>query len=93
LATLSQNDFGPAHPLTDKAWLGEVITSEVKPRIFNHDDSDDGVIFHGLPWSVGQSCTVTVSVSQGGHYAGEALYLTAWMDGNNDGDFDDGPGA
>jgi len=92
--TIDVESCGPAHPLTDKAWLGQQITSEVQPRIYNHDDSDDGVTFSGLPWSVAQSCTVTVGVTTGAHYvAGEALYLTAWIDGNNDGDFDDGPDA
>jgi hypothetical protein len=91
--TIDVESCGPAHPLTDKAWIGQNITSEVKPRIFNHDDSDDGVTFFHLPWSVAQSCTVDVSVTYGAHYAGEALYLTAWIDGNNDGDFDDGPAA
>jgi hypothetical protein len=91
--TIDVESCGPAHPLTDKAWLGQVVTSEVKPRIYNHDDSDDGVTFLHLPWSVAQSCTVFVGVTTGAHYAGETLYLTAWIDGNNDGDFDDGPAA
>jgi hypothetical protein len=91
--TIDVESCGPAHPLTDKAWLGQWITSEVKPRIYNHDDSDDGVTFLHLPWSVGQSCTVNVSVTTGAHYGGDSLILTAWMDGNLDGDFDDGPAA
>jgi len=91
--TIDVESCGPAHPLTDKAWLGQTITAEVKPRIYNHDDSDDGVTFLHLPWSVAQSCTVNVTVTMGAHYGGEALILTAWIDGNNDGDFDDGPAA
>jgi hypothetical protein len=91
--TIDVESCGPAHPLTDKAWLGQGVTAEVQPRIYNHDNSDDGVTFLHLPWSVAQSCTVRVGVTLGAHYSGEALYLTAWIDGNNDGDFDDGPGA
>ena len=98
--TIDEQSCGPAHPLTDKAWLGPGINAEVQPRIdtaahlLNMDLFDDGVTFLHLPWSVAQSCTVNVSVTLGAHYvAGEALYLTAWIDGNNDGDFDDGPGA
>ncbi|MCX6601472.1 MAG: GEVED domain-containing protein [bacterium] len=89
--TIDVESCGPAHPLTDKAWLGPLVTAEVKPRILNLDNSDDGVTFLHLPWNVAQSCTVNVTVTMGAHYGGEALYLTAWIDGNSDGDFDDGP--
>jgi len=91
--TIDVESCGPAHPLTDKAWLGEWIDSETKPRILNLDNFDDGVTFWNLPWSVGQLCTVDVSVNGGVHYGGETLYLNAWIDGNLDGDFDDGPDA
>jgi hypothetical protein len=89
--TIDISSCGPAHPLTDKAWLGQSITAEVQPRIYNHDNSDDGVSCVHLPWRPTALCTVRVDVSCGAHYAGEALYLTAWIDGNMDGDFDDGP--
>ncbi|MBU0507241.1 hypothetical protein KKH27_00195 [bacterium] len=95
--TIDIESCGPAHPLTDKAWLGESISAEVKPRIdtaanvYNLDNADDGVTFFGLPWSPGQVANVNVWVSTGAHYLGEPLVLNAWMDGNLDGDFDDGP--
>jgi hypothetical protein len=89
--TIDITSCGPAHPLTDKAWLGQWVSAETQPRIFNQDNSDDGVMFRGLPWRPARLCTVWVSVSCGAHYAGESLFLTAWNDGNNDGDFDDGP--
>jgi hypothetical protein len=89
--TIDVESCGPAHPLTDKAWLGDSIDSEVQPRILDHDNSDDGVGFNGLPWTPGQNGGVVVWVTTGAHHADEPLYLEAWMDGNLDGDFDDGP--
>ena len=95
--TIDIESCGPAHPLTDKAWLGEGINAEVQPRIdtanavYDLDQFDDGVQFIGLPWMPCQPETVNVIITVGQHYAGEALYLNAWKDGNIDGDFDDGP--
>jgi hypothetical protein len=84
---------GPAHPLTEKAWLGESIDAEVSPDTLNLDSFDDGVTFYGLPWVPCDIETVRVVVTVGPYYAGEVLYLNAWDDGNVDGDFDDGPNA
>ncbi len=89
--TIDIESCGPAHPLTDKAWLGEQIDAEIQPAIYNQDNYDDGVIFHGLPWTPGDNVTVDVIVTCGAHYMGEDLFLNAWKDGNIDGDFDDGP--
>lgn len=89
--TIDIESCGPAHPLTDKAWLGSCVTAEVQPRILNLDNCDDGVQFNLLPWTPGQIVSVNVTVTTGAHYAGEALYVNAWKDGNIDGDFDDGP--
>jgi len=90
--TIDITSCGPAHPLSEKAWLGENIDSELHPRIFDQDNLyDDGVQFNGLPWMPGSAVSVNVNVTLGQHYAGEPLYLNAWKDGNVDGDFDDGP--
>jgi hypothetical protein len=89
--TIDVESCGPAHPLTDKAWLGPTITSEVQPRIYNQDVGDDGVQFVGLPWTPGSQVSVIVNVTTGLHFAAETLYVNAWKDGNLDGDFDDGP--
>lgn len=90
--TIDITSCGPAHPLTNKAWLGEGIDCELQPRIFDQDNLyDDGVQFIGLPWTPGNQVQVNVSVAIGQFYAGEPLYLNAWKDGNIDGDFDDGP--
>ena len=91
--TIDVESCGPAHPLTDKAWLGQWVSAEVQPRIYNHDDSDDGVTFINLPWSTGQTCSVRVAVTGGAHYSQDSLFVNAWIDGNLDGDFDDGPAA
>jgi hypothetical protein len=84
---------GPAHPLTDKAWLGDSINAELRPDTLDLDIYDDGVSFNNLPWMPCTNVSVTVTVTTGAHYLGESLYLSAWKDGNIDGDFDDGPGA
>ena len=95
--TIDIESCGPAHPLTDKVWLGASIDAEIQPRIdvanaiYNQDNFDDGVQFIGLPWQPGSQVSVTVTFTTGAHYAGEAPYLNAWKDGNIDGDFDDGP--
>jgi len=90
--TFNIESCGPAHPLTDKAWLGEAINAEPEPDTVDLDNFDDGVVFHNLPWMPCTNVSVTVTVTTGAHYAGEALYLNAWKDGNIDYDFDDGPG-
>lgn len=87
--TIDIESCGPAHPLTDKAWLGESIDSEIQPRIYDLDQHDDGVHFYNLPWTPQDVESVAVTVRLGAHYAGEPLYLNAWKDGNIDGDFDD----
>jgi hypothetical protein len=90
--TINIESCGPAHPLSDKAWLGDCISAEIQPNILNQDGCDEGVQFIGLPWA--QRCaqvSVRVLITTGSNYAGEPLYLNAWKDGNLDGDFDDGP--
>ncbi|MBK6911074.1 MAG: T9SS type A sorting domain-containing protein [bacterium] len=90
--TMDLTSCGPAHPLSEKAWLGPNIDDELTPRILDMDNTfDDGVQFVNLPWWPGAWVQVTVQVSTGPFYAGEPLYLNAWKDGNIDGDFDDGP--
>ncbi|MBK6767343.1 MAG: T9SS type A sorting domain-containing protein [bacterium] len=87
--TIDIMSCGPAHPLSDKAWLGDCINAEIQPSIYDLDGCDDGVDLVNLPWTPGDSESVRVLVTTGAHYAGEALYLNAWKDGNIDGDFDD----
>jgi hypothetical protein len=95
--TIDIESCGPAHPLTDKVWLGAQIDSEIQPHIdvpnssYDMDNCDDGVQFLNLPWTPGTQVSVTVTFTTGNSYAGEAPYLNAWKDGNIDGDFDDGP--
>ncbi len=89
--TIDIESCGPAHPLSDKAWLGESIDAEIQPRIYDQETTDDGVTFVSLPWTPCMMAQVNVMVTTGAHYAGEPLYLNAWKDGNIDGDFDDGP--
>jgi hypothetical protein len=85
---------GPAHGLSGVAWLGERITAEANPRIFNADQADDGVNFIGLPWTPCTAEQVQVTVTGGPNYSryvdcGGHLYLNAWKDGNLDNDFCD----
>ncbi len=93
--TFDIESCGPAHPLTDKAWLGEAVDAEpyLDPDTVDLDNFDDGVVFHNLPWMPCTNVSVTVTVTTGAHCGRESLYLNAWKDGNIDGDFDDGPGA
>jgi len=76
--TIDIESCGPAHPLSDKAWLGERISADQQPKVVNEDEWDDGVTFVNLPWTPGNQVTVRVDVTTGGHYAGEPLYLSAW---------------
>jgi hypothetical protein len=84
----------PAHGLSGVAWLGQTITAEANPRIFNADAGDDGVNFIGLPWTPCTAEQVEVTVTGGPNYeryvrCGGHLYLNAWKDGNIDNDFCD----
>lgn len=89
--TIDVESCGPAHPLSEKAWLGECVDAEIQPSILNLDMCDDGVHFVNLPWTPGSNVQVDFTVTIGQRYQGEPLYLNAWKDGNIDGDFDDGP--
>ncbi|HEY3293869.1 MAG TPA: T9SS type A sorting domain-containing protein [bacterium] len=58
------------------------------------DPGNDGVAFFGAPWTPCSMVSVLVQVTGGPNYAeyaqcGGHLYLSAWKDGNLDGDFDD----
>lgn len=78
----------PGHMLTGIAWLGAGITGEPVPNVFELDPFDDGVVFPPYMYP----CTptwVTVTVTAGPNYQGQPLFLSAWKDGNNDGDFCD----
>lgn len=79
----------PGHILSGVAWLGPGITGEPVPNVFDLDPADDGVLFP--PFMVPcMPATVTVIVTAGPNYqTGIPLYLSAWKDGNNDGDFCD----
>lgn len=84
----------PAHALSGIAWLGDSVTADTAPQIFNWDRADDGVYFLALPWSPCLPKQVQVRVTAGPEYGryvecGGALYLSAWKDGNFDGDFCD----
>lgn len=87
--TIDIMSCGPAHPLSDKAWLGDCIDAEIQPEIYDLDHCDDGIDFIGLPWEPGTWESVRVLVTNGANYANEPLYINAWKDGNIDGDFDD----
>jgi hypothetical protein len=79
----------PGHLLSGIAHLGRGITGEPAPNVFNRDSLDDGVQFPRfmIPCT---PATVTVTVTAGPNYVtGMPLYLSAWKDGNNDGDFCD----
>lgn len=89
--TLARN---PGHGLSGIAWLGDRVTAENIPNIFNQDPADDGVEFIDLPWHPCQDEWVRVVVTAGQNYGrylecGGQLYLNAWKDGNIDGDFCD----
>ncbi|MFZ5432458.1 MAG: T9SS type A sorting domain-containing protein [Calditrichota bacterium] len=78
----------PGHILTGIAWLGANITGEPAPNVFDLDPFDDGVVFP--PFMIPCTpTTVTVTVTAGPNYAGQPLFLSAWKDGNDDGDFCD----
>jgi hypothetical protein len=84
----------PSHELTGVAWLGEWINGEPCPNYINLDPFDDGVFFLNPPWTPCSMEAVQVTVTAGpnyGHYVecGGHLYLSAWKDGNVDGDFCD----
>jgi hypothetical protein len=58
------------------------------------DPGNDGVAFFGAPWMPCTQVSVLVQVTGGPNYAryaacGGHLFLSAWKDGNLDGDFDD----
>lgn len=84
----------PGHGLSGIAWLGEMVTADPRPHIFNRDLADDGVTFVNLPWMPCTMEQVMVMVTAGPNYdqyvrCGGQLYLSAWKDGNIDGDFCD----
>jgi hypothetical protein len=84
----------PAHGLSGVAWLGSCITGESVPNGVNQDSCDDGVVFLNLPWTPCAVESVRVTVTGGQNYdryvlCGGHLYLSAWKDGNLDGDFCD----
>jgi predicted outer membrane repeat protein len=87
--------FGnPAHELSGIAWLGDGISGESNPRVNDIDTYDDGVVFLNPPWFYCQTQAVRVTVTAGPNYpayadTGGRLYLSAWKDGNLDGDFCD----
>lgn len=58
------------------------------------DGGNDGVAFFGAPWTPCTMVSVLVQVTAGPNYNAYVncdghLYLSAWKDGNLDGDFDD----
>ena len=79
----------PGHLLSGVAWLGAGITGELAPNVFNVDPLDDGV--QGPRYMIPCTpATVTVTVTAGPNYSTtQPLFLSAWKDGNNDGDFCD----
>jgi hypothetical protein len=82
---------GPCHLLSGIAWLGQGITAEAVPNVVDLDACDDGVVFNPGDGPNGEwlACTpVSVTVTVSGPFT-EPVYLSAWKDGNLDGDFDD----
>jgi len=81
---------GPAHRLSGIAWLGTGVTGESTPHIPGADSLDDGVRM--LDLDLEQPCPTVVlrtQVSGGPNYFQQPLYFNMWIDGNEDGDFDD----
>jgi hypothetical protein len=84
----------PGHMLTGIAWLGDCVTGDPAPHEPDLDACDDGVDFHIMPWTPCVVETVTVFVTAGPNYdrfqgCGGHLYLSAWKDGNLNGNFCD----
>ena len=88
--TSSVSGGGPAHRLTGIACLGSGVTGETDPWISEGDSLDDGVqlvdLFMEEPCP---TAVLQIRISEGPNYVGQPLYLNMWIDGNDDGDFDD----
>ncbi|MBU0507314.1 T9SS type A sorting domain-containing protein [bacterium] len=78
----------PGHVVSGIAWLGAGISAEPIPNTFDADLFDDGVAFPAFMIPC-QPTQVTVTVTAGPNYATHPLFLNAWKDGNDDGDFCD----
>ncbi|HRX79005.1 MAG TPA: GEVED domain-containing protein, partial [Pirellulaceae bacterium] len=77
--------YGAANHLLGTLRLGEVVDAELDSATVDGDaDTDDGVEFGSL--MIGQSdASMSVLVT---NTAGRASYINAWIDFNQDGDFD-----
>lgn len=87
--TNTASNGGPAHVLSDIAYLGSNVTGESEP-IVPDGDFDDGVRLFDL--ILEDPCPTAVLRTQivgGNNYGGQPLFLNIWIDGNDDGDFDD----
>jgi len=81
---------GPAHRLTGIVWLGTGVTTESAPNTPNLDMLDDGVrLLEFIPSDSCPTVLLQTQVSAGPNYINRPLYLNLWIDGNQDGDFDD----
>jgi len=75
--------IGPCATVGEGVFLGYGETAEPLPLIPDLDLMDDGVVFFGpFPWLACTNVSVQVTVVGGG-------ILSAWKDGNLDGDFAD----
>ena len=87
--TNSASNGGPAHLISDIAFLGASITGESEPMIPD-GDFDDGVrLFDLILEDPCPTAVLRTQVIGGNNYSGQNLYLNIWIDGNDDGDFDD----
>ena len=81
---------GPAHRLTGIVWLGTGVTSESTPNTPNLDMLDDGIrLLNFMPSDSCPTVVLQTQVSAGPNYINRPMYLNIWIDGNQDGDFDD----
>jgi len=84
----------PGHSLSGIAWLGDTVIADPGPANVNVAPDDDGITFIGTPWTPCTRVLVEVKITAGPNYylhqqQGDTLFLNAWKDGNQDGDFCD----
>jgi hypothetical protein len=91
--TGTETTGGPANPIHQQniAWLGGLVTAELTPNI-PLDPGDDGVEFlNSSPrrWHPCETEGVVITLTTGGGYTNQPLYLYAWKDGDTNCHFGD----
>ncbi|MDZ4849321.1 MAG: dockerin type I domain-containing protein [Pirellulaceae bacterium] len=79
-----KNSNGPRHSVVDGYYLGAGVTADADARP-NNTDSDDGVAFGSITQGYISQLTVTAA----GVSASRSGYLSAWVDFNRNGVFED----